>query len=382
MQLKDQFLLDPAITFLNFGSFGAVPKPILQAYNNWQLECEKDPVYFIKFRAATLLQESRTVLANYISCQAADVVYVTNPSYAVNIIAKSLQLQPGDEVLTTNLEYGACDKTWDYYCTKANAKYIKAPITLPVTDAATLVKELFAHCNANTKLIFISHITSVTGLILPVAAIAKKAKELGITVFVDGAHVPGHIPLNISNSNFDIYTGACHKWMMTPRGSSFLYVKKELQHLFDPLTISWGYQAVAPGESIFIDNHQMQGTRDITPFLCIQDSIAFMKKNNWEAIKLHCKHMVKQYAPIFAKALNATLLSPITDEWLGQMLSVPITCNNAMELELLLKQKYNITVPIMQQNGKSYVRYSINAFNTEEDLDKLLAALKALGIKN
>ncbi|HKB45251.1 MAG TPA: aminotransferase class V-fold PLP-dependent enzyme, partial [Chitinophagaceae bacterium] len=236
--LEQYFFLRNDITYLNFGSFGACPKPVFEQYQKFQLELEQEPVQFITVNGLKYLEASREVLGNYINCHKDDVVYVTNPSYAVNAIAKSFDLKPGDEILTTDLEYGACDRTWDYYCKKAGARIVRQPIPLPVQSKEQFVSDFFKGLSSKTKLVFISHITSSTALRLPAEEICAIAKEKGIMTFVDGAHAPGQIPLNLQNSSFDIYTGACHKWMMTPKGSSFLYVKKEYQYMVDPLVIS------------------------------------------------------------------------------------------------------------------------------------------------
>ncbi len=282
--LKQYFLLRDDVTFLNFGSFGACPKPVFEVYQNFQLELEQEPVQFIATTGLQYLAAAREALGNYLHCDKDDIVYVTNPSYAVNAVAKSFDLKPGDEILTTDLEYGACDRTWEYYCKKAGAKYVRQHIPLPISSKEEFVSAFFKGLSNKTKLVFISHITSSTGLRLPVEEICAIAKEKGIITFVDGAHAPGQIHLNLKDSPFDFYTGACHKWMMTPKGSSFLYVKKEYQSMVDPLVISWGYQARFPSSSQFLDYHQTNGTRDYSAFLTIPAAIEFMKLHNWEQV--------------------------------------------------------------------------------------------------
>ena len=251
--LKSQFLLRDDITFLNFGSFGACPKPVFERYQQFQLEMEQEPVLFITGTGLKYLAQAREALGNYLNCSKDDLVYVTNPSYAVNAVAKSFNLKEGDEILTTDLEYGACDKTWSYYCKKAGATYVRQHISLPVQSKEQFVEEFFKGLSAKTKLVFLSHITSTTALRLPVEEICAIAKQKGIMTYVDGAHAPGQIPVDMQTLGADIYTGACHKWMMTPKGSSFLYVRKGLQHLIDPLVISWGYNALFPSGSQFLD---------------------------------------------------------------------------------------------------------------------------------
>lgn len=374
--IKDAFLIKKDITFLNFGSFGAITKPIYKVWQNYQLEMEQDPVDFITNTGLQYLKQSREALANYIGCNSDDVVFLINPSYAVNIVAKSFPLQKGDEILTTNLEYGACDKTWNYYCNKAGAKYVQQPITLPLTTKELFVEEFFKGVTPNTKLIFISHITSSTGLRLPVEEIITKAKSLGIITFIDGAHAPGQVPLNLKELDVDIYTGACHKWMMTAKGSSFFYVKKQHQKLFDPLVVSWGYNALFPSHSQFLDYHQTQGTRDFTAFLTIPTAIDFMHQNNWWNVAETCRELVLQQAPRFIELLKATPIAPLNNDFLVQLFSIPIKCNEPEELHDYLYNKYNIQIPVMRHGNDVYLRYSVQAFNAVEDFDKLYAALK------
>ncbi len=378
-ELKKQFLIQPDIAFLNFGSFGACPKPIFEDYQKWQLELEQEPAQFIQVNGPAYLKQSREALAKYINCaDANDLVYVTNPSYGTNIIAKSLKLNPGDEILSTNLEYGAADKAWDYYCKKAGAKYVRQNITLPVTTKEKFIEDFFAGLSPKTKLIFISEITSTTALKFPVKEICEIAKQKGLLTFVDGAHSVGHIPVDLTQIKADIYTGACHKWMMTPKGSSFLYVKKEFQNLFDPLLVSWGYDAMFPSDSRFQDYHQMQGTRDFSAFLTIPKAIEFMQQNNWHAVSKECKEMVRNNALRFCELLGSTPLCPVTEEWLGQMFSIPIVTPEPEKLQRHLFVKYKIEIPVMRHGDKTYLRYSINAFNTQNDLDRLYDALKEI----
>lgn len=376
--LSSQFLLRKDITFLNFGSFGACPRPVFERYQQYQLELEQEPVEFIVSNGPKYLEQSRIALGKYVNCHHNDLVYVTNPSYAVNIIAKSLALQPGDEILTTNIEYGACDKTWEYYCNKTGAVYKKQPIRFPIESKEDFIKQFFSGLTTNTKLVFISHLTSSTGLRLPVEEICAIAKQKGLMTFVDGAHGPGQVTVNLQTMQADIYTGACHKWMLTPKGSSFLYIKKELQHLFDPLVVSWGYNAMYPSSSKFLDYHQMQGTRDFSAFLTIPDAIQFMQQHNWQAVAAECRKLTQHNATTFCALLNTKPLAPVTDDFIAQLYSAKIKTKEPEKLKSVLFNEYAIEVPVMPHGDKVYLRYSINAFNKQEDLDKLFDALKSI----
>jgi isopenicillin-N epimerase len=373
---KSHFLLNEEITFLNFGSFGSCPRDIFKVYQNYQEELERDPVQFITFKGQKYLQESRNRLGAYIHCDPDDLIMVVNPSYAINTIAKTFSLSPGDEVLTTDLEYGACDRTWKVVCGLSGARYVRQKINLPIQDADTIVEELFAGVTSKTKLIFVSHITSTTALILPVKKIVERAKTLGIPVFVDGAHAPGHISLDIQDIDADFYTGACHKWMMTPKGSSFMYVRKDKQQDVLPLVVSWGYDALFPSHSTYQDWHTVSGTRDFSAFLCVPASIEFMDKHKWPTVKEKCRLLVKDNAEEFCKVLNTNLLSPLDDDYIGQMLSVPIKTGEPEKLYRTFVDDYKIEIPVMRHDDKVFLRYSIHAFNDQNDINTLFEAIK------
>ncbi|MFI5150524.1 MAG: aminotransferase class V-fold PLP-dependent enzyme [Bacteroidia bacterium] len=375
--LKSEFLLDPSITFLNFGSFGASPRVVFEDYQQWQLELEREPVQFIAVNGPAFLKKSREALAGYIHCDANDLVYVSNPTYAVNIVAKGLKLKPGDEILSTNLEYGALDRTWNYYCQQYGARFVRQEITLPLISEQGFIEEFFRGLTARTKAIFISQITSTTALKFPVKEICEIAKQKGLLTIVDGAHVPGHIPLNLSELKADIYTGACHKWMMTAKGSSFLYIKKEFQP-FDPLLVSWGYESAAPSHSRFLDYHQMQSTRDFSAFLTIPSAIAFMEAYNWAQVSAACRKLAHNNYQRFCTLLGSAPLCPVNDTFLGQMCSIPLQTNHPEELQRHLFEKYRIEIPVMRQEQRIFIRYSIQAFNDQSDLDKLYAALQEI----
>lgn len=376
--LKDYFFLDPNITFLNFGSFGATPKPILAKYQSLQVEMERNPVEFYARTGITLLADARDQLGSYINCDAEDVVFTTNPSYAINAIAASIRLKKGDEILSTNIEYGALEKAWHFHCSKTDSKFIQQEISLPIKSKEDFLTDFWKGFSSKTKAIFISQITSATGLILPVKEICEEAKRRNLLTIVDGAHVPGHIPLDLQKLEADLYTGACHKWMMAPKGCSFLYAKKEQQSWIDPLVISWGFNNEEFNISQFIDYHQMNGTRDYTAFLSLPACINFMDTHNWKVVSKECNELVLKYGPKLCEMVGSKPLAPLTPEFYGQLFSIPIKTDNPVELQQTLFNRFKIEIPVMVQNDKVYIRYSINAFNSEEDLEVLKSAIETL----
>ena len=373
--MKSQFLLDNNITFLNHGSFGACSKPIFEEFQRFQLELESEPVQFIQKKQIGYLKTARESLSKYVGCEAQDLYFTPNPTFAINTVMRSLNLQQGDEILTTNHEYGAMDRTWHFYCKKSGAKYVRQEISLPIISKEQILEEFWKGYSSKTKVVFINQMSSATALLFPVKEICDKAQELGLITIVDGAHIPGHIDLNIQELNPDYYTGTLHKWMLAPKGSSFLYVKKEFQNDLDPLVVSWGYESLFPGESQFLDYHENLGTRDVSAFVCTPTVIDFLEKNNWKQKSVACKQIVLDNYQRFCDLLGTNPICPITSEFLGQMASIPVRTNNPQELKDLLYDKYKIQIPVMTLNGDVYIRYSINAYNSQADLDVLYAAL-------
>ena len=373
--MVDEFLFDKEMVYLNHGSFGATPKDVFEDYRRWQLELEFSPVQFItkKFKEAN--NRSKEALAKFINTNPKDIVYSPNPTTAFNTVIRSLELNEGDEILSTNLEYGALDRTWRYYCEKSGAKYLRQNISLPIKDKESFLEEFWKGLSDKTKYIFISQITSSTALILPVKEICEKARELGLITIIDGAHVPGHIPLDLKDLDPDYYTGACHKWMLTPKGCTFLYVKPELQDGVDPLIISWGYEADVPGESQYLDYLEYSGTNDSSAFLTLPASLNFFKKHNWLEKTNESKQIIREACKEFCDLLNTEPLCPVAEEFLGQICSIPINTTDPIGLKEELYQKYNIEIPITNLEDRFFIRISFQPFNTRNDLDALKNAL-------
>ena len=376
--MKELFLLDSKITYLNFGSFGACPKPVFEAYQKLQLQLEKSPVQFIVHSGMELLKSSRLRLASYLVCDADSLVLMTNPSYAINTIAKSIPLSKGDEVLTTNLEYGAMNRTWNYYCKKSGAKYKQSKINFPIESVSSFLEDFWAGYNEKTKVVFISHITSSTGIILPVKEICEEAKRLGLLTIIDGAHVPGQLPLNICELDPDIYVGACHKWMMAPKGASFLYVKKKQQKWVDPLLISWGFQSDTPSHSTFLDYHETAGTRDFSAFLTVPHSIDFMSEYDWVKKLMLCQEKTIVWATKFQQFWHFQSIAPISKVFIGQMYSIPIETDDIAGLKTALYERFKIEVPVFMNEDQVFIRFSFQVFNSDEDMQRLFDAMKTL----
>ena len=235
---KNNFLLDPDVVFLNHGSFGACPYPVFEVYQDWQRRLERQPVLFLGREMIEYDHQARQALGAYLHTAAKNLTFITNATQGVNIIARSLKLAPGDEIITTNHEYGACDYTWEFVCKKTGAVYIQQPISLPVRSSEEIVELFWRGVTTQTKVIYLSHITSPTALHLPVEAICRRARQYGILTVVDGAHAPGQILLDLDTLKADWHIGNCHKWMLAPKGAGYLYSHPAVQHLVEPLVVS------------------------------------------------------------------------------------------------------------------------------------------------
>lgn len=379
--LKELFLLDPEIIFLNHGSFGACPRPVFEVYQDWQRRLERQPVLFLGRQLDELLRESRQILGRYVNAPPDDLVYLHNATHGVNIVARSLHLEAGDEILSTNQEYGACDYTWEFVCTKTGASYLRQPLHLPVESEEELIEQLWQAVTPRTKLIYISHITSPTSLTLPVEAICKRARQVGILTLIDGAHAPGQMLLDLQALGADFYSGNCHKWMLSPKGSGFLYAHPSVQQLVEPLVVSWGYHAASDESSgsRFIDYLQWTGTTDPAAALAVPAAIQFMAEHSWEDIRRQCHELLQDAMQRICDLAGLSPLYAPKSSFYHQMASIPLPqAVDVSALKTRLYDQYRIEVPVMEWQGHKFLRVSVQGYNSQEEMDALVNALKDL----
>jgi len=377
--LKQEFLLDPEVIFLNHGSFGATPRPVFDRYQMWQRELEKQPVEFLGRKFVPLLASARASLAKYLGTRRDNLVFVTNVTEAINIVAHSLPFDPGDEVLTSDLEYGAIYRTWRFLAQKQGFKYINQPVSVPVTNPEQVVDEFWRGVTSRTRLISLSHISSPTAMIFPVKEICRRAKDQGILTLIDGAHAPGQIDLDLDDLGADFYGGNCHKWLCAPKGAGFLYASPAVQHLIQPLIVSWGWQSETPGTSQFVDYLEWTGTRDISAFLTVPDAIQFLEDNHWPQVRLTCHLLASQAMDRISHLTGLLPLYPSSSEWYGQMATARLPDSiDLTEFQNVLLSRFHIEIPLINCNGQKLIRFSFQAYNSQQDLDALVAALEKL----
>jgi isopenicillin-N epimerase len=375
--LRFAFLLRPDVVFLNHGSYGACPRPVFEAYQAWQRELELQPVEFLGRRSRGLLRSAREALAAYVGAGPDELAFMPNATTALNTVARALPLAEGDEVLGTDHEYGAMERTWEFMCRRSGARYVRQPVPVPVTSPQDVVDAVWEGVTPRTRVLFISHITSPTAITFPAAALVRRARESGITSVVDGAHVPGQRPLDLRALGADFYVGNCHKWLCTPKGSGFLYAGRDVQPQLTPLVISWGWREDGPVTGLS-EALEAQGTRDIAAFLSVPAAIAFQEQHDWPRVQAECHALLGRVGSAIGALTGLPPLAPESDEWYAQMAAFPLPPCDAARLKERLYDEYTIEVPIVTWRDRQFVRVSVQAYNDWSDLNTLVEALSRL----
>ena len=380
--MRELFLLDTSIVFLNHGSFGACPREVLAAQRRWQDEMERNPVEFLGRRSAALLREAREAVADFVGANAGDLVFVPNATTAVNIVAQSLDLKPGDEVLATDHEYGACDAAWQRECAQRGAFYRRATVPLPF-DRSRFVEHVLAHATPRTRLVFASHVTSTTALVFPVAALCAAARERGLLTLIDGAHAPGQVDLRLDELGADFYAANLHKWVCAPKGCGFLHARREHHECLHATVTSWGYAADSGGRSGFdaclgtttLERRlQWQGTRDPSAWLAAPAAIDFHRRHLGPAQRAR-SHAIA--AALMQRIASQTGLAPIAaNEDFALMVALPVATPDPEALRHHLFERHRIEVPVTTHAGRHLVRVSVAGYTTEGDLLTLEDALR------
>ena len=377
--------LDPGITFLNHGSFGACPLAVLARQQAWRSQMEQEPVRFFALELEPLLDAARQDLATFLKADAADLAFVPNATTGVNTVLRSLcvssadraALQPGDELLTTNHEYNACRNALDFAAQVSGATVVVAEIPFPIEAPEEAIAAVLDKVSSRTRLVLIDHVTSQTGLVFPLQPLIHQLKDSGIEVLVDGAHAPGMIDLNLKALGATYYTGNCHKWLCAPKGAAFLYVQADRHSHLRPLTISHGANSPRRDRSRFRLEFDWTGTADPTSYLCIPEAIQFMGSllpGGWNALRQHNRAMVLTARLTLCQALDVE--PPCPDAMIGSMAVVPLPNGSAERLQASLFQRH-IEVPIVPWQGftNRLIRVSAQIYNTLADYDVLTEAL-------
>jgi len=362
--MRDRFLLDDGVVFLNHGSFGACPEPVFREYQRWQRELERNPVDVLYRRLPGLLEDVRAELGSFVGADPEGIVLLPNATAGVNVAARSLELGPRDEVLSTDHEYGAMTFVWQDACARAGARWTERTVAVPCTSREAIVDAVWGGVTGQTRLLFLSHITSPTAIRFPVEELCRRAHEAGIVTVVDGAHGPGQLDLDLEAIGCDLYAGNCHKWLCAPKGCGFLWARPELRERLRPHVVSWGAHAER-----FAERHGWQGTSDPAAFLALPAAIAFHREELAPA-RAACHKLHEEFRPQLG-----TPLTPPGEEWFGQMAAVELPPCDARELRRRLWEEHTIEAVADEWNGRPLLRVSVQAYNTRDDLQRLAEAL-------
>jgi isopenicillin-N epimerase len=375
------WLLESDTTFLNHGSYGACPLPVLEMQQKLRQQLERQPLRFFNHEWEPLIDAARAQLAEFVGADPAELVFVPNATTGVNAVLRSLQFQPGDELLTTDHAYNACRNALNFVAERSGAKVVVAKIPFPITSAEEAIAAITSQFSARTRLLLLDHVTSQTGLILPISDIIRQCRAAGIEVLVDGAHAPGMVPLDLQTLGATYYTGNCHKWMCAPKGSAFLYVQQDKQPQIRPLTISHGANSPRRDRSRFHLEFDWMGSDDPTAYLSVPAAIQFMGSllpGGWPALMAHNHQMAIAGRQILCEALDIALPSP--EKMIGSLAVVPLPDGSDTQLQTALMQQFGIEVPVIPWPAAPHrvIRISAQIYNALNQYRYLAAALTSL----
>ncbi|MEE8154098.1 MAG: aminotransferase class V-fold PLP-dependent enzyme [Phycisphaerales bacterium] len=375
--LGDLWTLDPAVTFLNHGSFGATPRAILEAQSAWRARFEARPIEMLDRRRGELLAETKHTVGTFVGAQAADFGFVTNATGGINAVLRSLRFEVGDEILTTNHVYHAIRQTIRYVAERAGARSIEVDIDLPIASPNDIMAPIEAALHDRTRLVVIDHITSTTAVLLPIDRIIDLCQQRGVDVLVDGAHAPGMIELDIESLGPAYYAANLHKWVCAPKGAALLWVRPDRQGSIHPNTISHFLNEGLAAEFAW------QGTRDITAWLCAADAIEFMAGIGWPRIRTYNHELAVWVQAMLSERWAVQPSTPRDGSMLGSMATIALpdeakAAGTVEAFQARLYDEHRIEVPVLEWNQRWWVRPCCQIYNTAQDYERLAEAVVSL----
>ena len=377
--------LDPGVVFLNHGSFGACPRAVLEHQRELQSRLEAEPVLFLGRELEGRLDAARHELAAFVRCDPDDLAFVANATAGVNTVLRSLELEPGDELLVLDHEYNACRNALDFTAARTGARVVAIAVPLPVAGPQQVIDAVLTAVSPRTRMLLIDHVTSQSGLVLPVEAIVHALRERGIDTLVDGAHAPGMVPLDLDRLGAAWYTGNCHKWLCAPKGSALLHVRRDRQGAIRPLAISHGANSQRRDRSRFRLEFDFVGTDDPTAFLCVPAALRFLASllpGGITALQRHNRELTLAARRLLLGAIGTTPIAP--EEMLGSLASVQLAPANAGwppthdgdPLQTWLWREHRIEVPVMNLGRTRLPRVSPQIHNSLAQYEHLAAVLR------
>lgn len=386
--LRSLWTLDPEVTFLNHGSFGACPRKVLERQDQFRRDLESEPVRFFLREYEGHLDASRAELASFVGAAASDLVFVSNATSAVNAVFRSLEFGHGDEILVTNHAYNACRNAIDYAAECGGAKVVTIGVPFPLASSDEVVDAVLSSVTNRTRIALIDHVTSPTGLVLPIDPIIDELHRRNVDVFIDGAHAPGMLPVNIERLGVAYYTGNCHKWICAPKGAGFLYARPDRQQGIRPLVISHGANSQRKDRSRFQIEFDWTGTGDVTPHLCVGEAIRYLgglAPGGWEEIRRRNRELALQARDLVCSRLGIEIPAP--DEMIGSLVALPLPDAKRPPTELFLDplqeelwQQDRIEIPVQYWPAfpQRLIRLSAAIYNHIDEYPRLADALAKL----
>jgi len=386
----DRWLLDPEVIFLNHGSFGATPKAVLDEQTLIRNRIESEPLLFFDHHYLDEVDRARADLARFIGARTDDLAFVVNATTGVNTVLRSLRLEPGDELLVSDHEYNACRNAIDAVAADGGAEVVVAPIPFPLSGEDEVVDSVLARVSPKTRLLLIDHVTSQTGLVLPIERLVAEVEARGIDVLVDGAHAPGMMAVDLDSLGAAYYTGNCHKWLCAPKGAGFLHVRKDRCERVRPLVISHGANASSTKRSRFHLEHDWTGTRDPSAWLSVPAALremGSMVEGGWDEVRRRNHELVLEGRRVLCDALGID--APCPDSMIGSLASLPLpegegeSVNELFPFDRLqdrLLQEHRIEVPVIAWPAppRRLIRISAQLYNSRPQYVALAGALEAL----
>ena len=383
------WMLDPTIVFLNHGSFGACPRVVLEFQHEVRSRLERQPVHFYVRQLEGLLDQARGALAGFVGCDPQDLVFVPNATSGVNTVLRSWTWKPGDELLTTDHEYNACRNALNFVANQSACKVVVAQVPFPLRSADEVVEAVLSQVTCRTRLALLDHVTSPTGLVLPIERLVQELAERGVDTLVDGAHAPGMLPLNLDWLGATYYTGNCHKWVCAPKGAAFLHVRRDRQNAIRPLVISHGANSTRTDRSRFLLEFDWTGTVDPSAYLSVPEAlrhIGSLLPGGWPAVMRRNRALALAGRTVLCEELALPL--PCPDDMIGAMAATPFSDSpdpepptsplyvDPFQNRLLTEQ--GIEVPIMPwpAHPRRVLRISAQLYNSLGQYEQLARALK------
>ncbi len=389
-EFAPHWTLDPAIDYLNHGAFGACPRVVLEAQQELRSRFEREPTQFMVRGLEQGLDATRTALAPFVHASPEDLVFVANATTGVNTVVQSLSFAPGDEILTTDHEYGACRNAVEAVARRSGARVVVAAVPFPLHDAQQVVDAVLAAAGPRTRLVLLDHVTSPTGLIFPLERIVPQLAARGIDILIDGAHAPGMVPVDLEGLGATYYTANCHKWLCGPKSAAFLWVRRDRQAAIHPLVVSQGATSQRRDRSRFFLEFDWMGTIDPTAILTVPVALATiggLVPGGWPEVQRRNRALALAGRRALCDALQVALPAP--DEMIGSLACVPLPAgdpdapppvNWTDALQAVLFEQHRIEVPVFQwpKAPRRLVRISAQLYNNLAQFERLAAALSTL----